>query len=129
MAESIPKHKPGAAVTCHAAVAVVGARFVAVVGEPVGGNPQVGAPAAAGRVFGVASGDAAAGAKVGVHSADGQIVPVEAGAALAAGALVTPTATGVAIAAAVGNQIAGQVTEGAPLGGQLLVKLGYLGVA
>ncbi len=127
MPESIPKFKPGAAVTGHAAVDLVGARFVAVVGEPVGGNTQVGAPAAGGRVFGVTATDAPAGSKVGVHESDGQIVPVEAGAALAAGNLVTPTATGAAAVAGVGAHIAGQVTQGAALGAQALVKLGYLG--
>lgn len=43
-------------------------------------------------------------------------MPVEAGAALAAGALVTPSATGTALVAGVGQHIAGQVTEGAPSG-------------
>ncbi len=126
MPDSVPKTKPGQAVTCHAAVAVVGARFVAVVGEPVGGNPQVGAPAVGGRTLGVTAQDAPAGTKVGVLG-DGAILPVEAGAALAAGALVTPSATGTALVAGVGQHIAGQVTEGAPLGGQALVRLGYLG--
>ncbi len=126
MAESIPKFRPGQAVTCHASVAVVGARFVAVVGEPVGGNTQVGVPAAGARAFGVTAQDAPAGAKVGVH-VDGVVVPVEAGAALAAGALVTPSATGTAVVAGLGAQVAGQVTEGAPAGALALVKLGYLG--
>lgn len=129
MAESIPKFRPGVALTCHAAAAITGARFVTVVGEPVGGNTQVGVPGAGARVFGVAAQDAAAGAKVGVHHSPGQVVPVEAGAALAAGDLVTPSATGVAVVAAAGNAIAGQVTQGAGLGAQALVDLGYRGTA
>ncbi len=127
MPESIPKTKPGTAVTCHAAVAVVGGRFVAVVGEPVGGSPQVGAPAAGERVFGVTATDAIAGTKVGVHGAAGQIVPVEAGALLAAGAFVTPSAAGTALVAGVGQHIAGQITEGAAAGAQALLRLAYLG--
>lgn len=127
MPESIPKQH-GRTITCHAGAALVGARFVAITGEPVGGTPLVGAPAAGARTYGVTARDAAAGAKVSVHR-PGQIVPVEASVALAAGNLVTPTATGAAAVAAVGQHIAGQVTEGAAAGGQALVELRYLGVA
>lgn len=129
MPESIPIHRPGEQITCHAGVAITGARFVALTGEPVGGNPSVGAPAAGARTFGVAARDAAAGAKCSVMGLDGQIVPVEAAVALAAGNLVTPTATGAAGVAAVGNQISGSVVQGAAAGAQALVRLGYLGVA
>ncbi len=123
MAESIPLHRPGAGITGHAQAAIVGARFLAVVGEPVGGLPQVAHAGAGVRTIGVATNDTAAGAPVGIHSAQGQIVPVEAGAAVAAGQEVQSDAAGMAITLAAGNS-AGLCVQGAAANGQALIKLG-----
>ncbi len=131
MPESIPKHRPGVAITHHAAAAIVGARFVSLTGaEPVGGTPVVAPSGAAARtVEGVSAQDAAAGEKVGVHNAEGQHIPVEAGAALVAGNLVAPGAGGVAVVAAAGVHVWGIVVQGAGAGAQAIIKFGYAGIA
>lgn len=102
MADCVPFFLPGQAPTCHANAAVVGQRFVAIVGASVEGNFRVGVPAAGGDTFGVAARDTAAGDKVVVYKA-GAIVPVEAAAALAAGNEIQVNALGQAILLAAGK--------------------------
>lgn len=93
--EAIPYWDTGDVLTCHAQTAVTGKRLVSITGERVDGNPRVGLTgAAAGKVFGVAAYDAAAGAKVTVHHAKSIIVPVTASGAVAAGALLEAAANG-----------------------------------
>jgi hypothetical protein len=123
VAESIPKHRPGAGITGHAGAAITGARLLAVTGPPVGGRPQVAHAGAGVRTIGVATNDTAAGAPVGIHSAQGQIVPVEAGVAIAAGQEVESNATGQAVPLAAGIS-AGLCVEGGAAAAQVLVKLG-----
>jgi Uncharacterized conserved protein (DUF2190) len=78
-------YKPGQDITCHANVGLTGGRAVAIVANrqsgpglsasAEGSNYVVGLPADAGRIFGVAGHDAAAGADVVVYR-DG-IVAIE----------------------------------------------------
>lgn len=122
MSESVPKYRPGTSITCHASATITGARCVAVTGEPVEGNIQVGPPGAGAKCFGVAATDAVSGNKVGVHVAPGQVIPIEVGAGgVAANAVVEATATGVIITRAAGIGV-GLVVEGAAAGLQALVK-------
>lgn len=122
MANAYQKFRPGEPVTCHAAGALTGGRFVRITGAPNGGNPTVNVPAAGGRIFGVAAQDAASGSKVTVLRPGGSVVQVEAGATLAAGDLVEATATGVAIVRTTGI-VAGEVVEGAATGALALIDL------
>lgn len=103
--QSVAKFPTAPPVTCHAAVALIGARFAAVpTGAPTGSNPTIpGYPAAGGRVFGVVVQDCTAGSKVGVHTSDGTVTPVLSGAAIPAGSAVQSDATGRAIPLAAGS--------------------------
>lgn len=106
MPEAIAYYDPGADITCHASVALTGKRGVAITanrraGGPAGlddtsdGNIVVGLPAANGRIFGVASHDAALNAKVNIMRGP-KAVPMEmgTGSALAAFAEVAVQADG-----------------------------------
>lgn len=106
--EAIPYYEPGGRVTGQATAAVTGKRFVMISAdrvsgpEPVsdavdGGNLQVAHATAAGRIFGVASHDAAIGAKVTILCDPGMIVPVLSGAAIAFFEEVEVGANGTAI--------------------------------
>lgn len=122
--EAIPYYEPGKRITAHAAAAVLGKRFVAIVatrrpGGPAGisdaadgdGNIVVNAPAAGGRVFGVTSHDAAIDTKVTILRGSGFVVPVLAAAPIAffqevevdAQGRVIPLAAGVAVGFAVAD--------------------------
>jgi hypothetical protein len=130
MAESI-RYFEGDEITCHANVALTGARFCAVVGEPVGtgvgealGNPLVGLPTGSGAtVLGVTATDAASGDEVGVWSAGGQCVWVEIGTGgIVAGTVVQTAANGTAITRTTGVPV-GLVLVGGAAGAQGLIKL------
>lgn len=105
--ESIAVYDPGDDLTCHCEAAVTGRRFVAVsdpkqagseglAANTLGGNVVVSPCGAGGRALGVASYDAAIGAKVPVMRGH-KVVVVEAGAAAVAGNPVMSDATGRAI--------------------------------
>lgn len=119
MGQSIHKFRPGETVTCHAAAALTGGRFVRITAAPNGGNPTVNVPAAGGRVLGIAAQDAASGAKVAVLVAGG-LTEVEAGATLAAADLVEANASGQAIVRAAGI-VLGEVVEGATSGNKAVI--------
>lgn len=88
MADYLPKHKPGQAVTYTASAAVTGGRLVEVTG-----NRTVGpAGADSAKVVGVAGFDAAAGETVTVYR--GGVQRLTAAAAITAGATVTAAAAG-----------------------------------
>lgn len=110
--ESIAYYDPGDDLSCHAEAAITGRRFV-VVSDPkqagseglaantLGGNIVVSPAGADGRALGVATYDAAAGAKVPVMRGH-KVVTVDAGAAIVAGAAVSSDATGRAVTAGAG---------------------------
>lgn len=113
--EAIAYYDAGEDITCHCEAAVTGKRFVAI-SDPMqagfaglastsaGGNPVV-SPAGAGvKAFGVATYDAAIGAKVPVMRGH-KVVPVTSGAAITAGAEVESDATGRAITLAAGKAL------------------------
>lgn len=114
MANAYAKFRSGEDVTCHAAGALTGGRFVRITGAPNGGNPTVNVPAAGGRTFGIASVDTASGGKVMVLRPE-KIVQVEAGATLNAGDLVEANAAGQAILRTTGI-VQGEVVQGAASG-------------
>lgn len=91
MAEVIAYYDPGADITAHASVGLTGGRCVAITANRRAGGPAgvddssdglvvVGLPAADGRIFGVASHDAASGSKVNIMRGP-KVVPVEMGVA------------------------------------------------
>jgi uncharacterized Zn-binding protein involved in type VI secretion len=98
----------GDTLTCHAAAAMFGKRFVAVTSAPTEGNITVNYPAAGGsKTFGVTGYDVAVNGKVTVWHQPAIILPVTAGAQLGAGDLVTSDAQGRAVPAGTGQQILG----------------------
>jgi predicted RecA/RadA family phage recombinase len=112
--ECIPYKRPGDDVTAIANVAITGKRCVAIVAAKTalteglsassdGNLYKVGAPTAAGPVFGVAKYDAASGAKVGIVREG--IVPIRCSAALTAGQEVQVAADGTVIPLAAGKAI------------------------
>lgn len=105
--ECIPAYRPGADVTATAgAGGVIGKTFVNI---SAGLDVAVGTPiavvtaAAAGFSVGVASRDAAVGAKLHVLRNPGEVVPVTAGGAIAVGAEVEVGANGRAVTLAAGK--------------------------
>lgn len=118
--ECIPFMEPGARPTAHATAAVTGKRFVAISGDrQADGTYSVAPPAAGGRVFGVASWDAAIGQKTVVIRGPGYIVPVRAAAAITAGAEVQVDATGAVVPYVPPNAVAAGTpipTTPAPVG-------------
>jgi hypothetical protein len=123
MAESI-RYFEGDQITCHANVALTGARFCGLVADAASGNPIVGLPSGSGGiVFGVNATDALSGDEVVVWSKPGQIVWVEAGTGgLTALDVVQTSATGTAITRTSGLP-AGICIQGASAGSQALIKL------
>lgn len=119
--ECLPLFEDGDELTCLTTAAVTGKRFVAVTGNLQSDNaPTIGPPAAAGRVFGIAMYDAAAGARVGVWRGRTEVFPVTTGAASGAIAAfqelqvdatgaVVPLAAGVAV----GYAVSGSAGNGA----------------
>jgi hypothetical protein len=119
MANVIERFRGVEPVTCHAAAALTGGRFVRITAAPNGGNPTVNVPAAGGRTFGIAAQDVASGGKVTVIRPGG-LVQVEAGATLAPQDLVESNASGQAIVRAAGIP-QGEVVEGATSGNLALI--------
>jgi hypothetical protein len=105
--ECIPAYRPGADVTATAgAGGVVGKTFVdisAALGVAAGTPATVVTATAAGLSIGVASRDAAAGAKLHVVRGKGSIVPVTAGGTIAVGAEVEVGSNGRAVTLASGK--------------------------
>lgn len=118
-----PTHFPGDTVTCHAEAAVTGGRFVDITGPRVDGNYQVSHATAAGKKFGVAARNKAAGEKVMVVKRG--IIGVTATGALTAGQEVEVGANGTATVLAAGRAV-GEVVEDAADGELALIDL-YLG--
>lgn len=119
MTDCTPLWDEGDTLTCHAAAAVIGCRFVSCTTGRTEGNPTVQHTAAGGDVFGVAARDKNLGEKVMVHRSRDIIAPVEAGAALTAGQLVQSDAVGRAIpyVAGAGVIVAGRALDDCPNGG------------
>ena len=115
-------YDPGADVTAVATTPVVAQRFLAISGSRVNGNVAVAPAAAAGRVFGVAGTDAAAGQLVRVVRGASRVVRVTAAGAIAAGAEVQVGADGKATAKAAGIAV-GYVITAAVDGGEAHVSL------
>jgi hypothetical protein len=88
MADYIPVFKPGQDITLTAGAAIVGGELVAVSGA----NTVTKTSAATGAWLGVATQDAASGAKVGVTS--GGVQELIASAAIAVGDVLVPAANG-----------------------------------
>lgn len=106
MPEVIAYYDPGADITCHASVALTGGRAVAITADRRAGGPAgiddtsdglivVGLTTDSGRVFGVASHDAALNSKVNIMRPP-KVVPLEKGIAptIAAFAEISIDATG-----------------------------------
>lgn len=122
--EAVPYWDQADTITCHAAAAITGKRFVGISAARTGGNPTVTHAAAAGAQpsrVGVAAYDAPAGSKVTVYTGT-QVVPVTAGAALTAGQSLTSSATGAAVDAAAGP-VLGTAYDDAANGTDTPVKL------
>lgn len=121
--DCIPFYEPGGRITAHCAAAITGKRFVAISASRQsgpglsatgdGGNYIVNAPAAGGRVFGVAMHDAPSGGKVTIVRGPGFVVPVLAAAAIAVFAEVEVNATGAVITKASGVAVGFAVTAAA----------------
>lgn len=132
--EAIPFYEDGERITGSASAAVTGKRFVKISGDiqgalspglttaTSGGNVVVALATAAGRVFGVASHDAAIGQKVTVLASPGMVVPVTAVGAISAFGEVEVGATGKATALASGVAV-GVVLADAADGEDAMVKL------
>lgn len=113
MANDIQVYAPGAQVTGQATAPVVKSTFVAVSGNRAtnGGNVSVATATAAGRAFGVAAHDAAAGELVTVHRAG--TVRVTTGGVLAAFEEVEVGAAGKAVKLAAGKAVGYALTGAA----------------
>lgn len=110
--KNIQVYAPGAHVTAEATAPVVESTFVAISGNrTAGGNVAVATATAAGRAFGVAAHDAAAGALVNVHRAG--VVRVTTAGAIAAGAEVEIGAAGKAVTKAAGVAVGYALTGAA----------------
>lgn len=114
--ECIPAYRPGADLTAIVgAGGVTGKTFVNISAalDVAAGTPlTVVTAAAAGLTFGVASRDAAAGAKVGIIRGPGIIIPVTAGGTIALGAEVEVGASGRAVTLASGKARGRAVSAG-----------------
>lgn len=109
-------YEPGRDLTGRAATAVIGKRFLAIVGDRSRGNLSVAHAAAAGRVCGVSKYDAAVGAVVGVARGNSRVTFVAtppAGTALVAFAEVEVGANGTAVARTTGIAVGFTVTGSA----------------
>lgn len=103
--ECTPLFRPGADVTCLTTAAVTGKTFVDISAtrDASSGLIKVAPATAAGLSFGVATYDAANGARVPVIRGKGSIVPVTAGGTIAAGAEVEVGSGGKAVTLASGK--------------------------
>ena len=125
--ECIPLFRPGADITCLTTAAVVGKTFVDISAAPSpvlasGGLIKVVTATAAGLSFGVASYDAASGARVPVIRGKGSIVPVTAGGTIAVGAEVEIGSAGKAVTIASGKA-RGRALEAGTNGNDLFIEL------
>lgn len=123
--ECIPLHEVGP-LSCVTTAAVTGKRFV---GVSAAANPTTGVltgvahATAAAKAFGVASRDAASGARVSVETHPGSIVPVTCSAAITAGTEVEVAAGGKAAALASGKAAGLAVSTTSATDTDLFVKL------
>lgn len=114
MADYVPVFKPGEDITMTAGAAIVGGRLVVVSAA----NTVIESSAASDKWLGVATMDAASGAKVGITSGGVQEVAVNAAVAVgdvlipAASGRVTPIAAGTNYAQVVGIALTAQGTAG-----------------
>lgn len=115
-------YDPGADITAVATTPVVAQRFVAISGNRVDGNVAVAPAAAAGRVFGVAATDAAAGELVRVVRGASRVVRVTAAGPIAANAEIEVAADGKATTLAAGKAVGFCIT-GAADGGEAQISL------
>ncbi|MCV7076982.1 capsid cement protein [Mycobacterium szulgai] len=114
-------YEPGRDITAQASAAVTAKRFVAISGNrTAGGNLSVAHAVAAGRVFGVAATDAAAGQLVRVCR--GGVVKVVAEAAIPANTAVQVGANGQAVTLGAGVAV-GYCITAATLGGDAEIAL------
>lgn len=123
---AVPFWDEGNAITCHAAEALTGKRFVHISGVRTDGNPTVdhSVGAAGKRAFGVTARDAASGTKVTVYSAPGIVVPVTTSEAVDAGDLIYSDADGCAVDTQPSGALpAGIALDDAAQGADVPVKL------
>lgn len=113
--ECIPLFRPGNDVTCLTTGAVTGCTFVDISAtrDTTTGLIKVVTATAAGLSFGVASKDAASGARVVVVRGKGSIVPILCGGAITAGAEVEIGSGGKAVTIAAGKARGRAVETGA----------------
>ena len=130
--ECIPLYRPGADITAVAGGAITGKTFVKVSAGLNPGNAVTGTSAtlvtvvtntAAGKAFGVATYDAASGARLPIICGPGRVVPVTSGAAVAAGAEVESDASGRAITLAAGKPLGMALSASTGAGQDLFVRL------
>lgn len=122
--EAIPLFRPGSDVTCLTTAAVTGKTFVDVSAtvDSTTGLIKVATASAGARALGVATYDAASGARVPVIAGPGTIVYVTAGAAVTAGAEVEVGTSGKAITLASGKAVGKSLSTGAN-NADMLVRL------
>lgn len=108
----VPFYEPGGHITGLASEALTGKTFVAITADrdETHNAVVVGTPDAAGRVFGVASHDAAISSYVTIIRGPGFVVPVTAAGAIAAFAEVEVDATGKVVTLAAGAAVGFAVT-------------------
>jgi hypothetical protein len=119
---AVPFYDDASVISCQAAAAITGKRFVAGSGNTTDGRPRVATAGAGARVFGVAGGDTIANDGVTVYRGSTQAVPVTAGAALTAWQDVESDAAGRAVPLTTGVR-AGTVTEDCANGGDAKIFL------
>lgn len=117
--ECIPFFEPGDRLTGYATAAVTGKRFVAISGDrQANGDISIAPPAAGGRVFGVATYDAAIGQRTTIIRKRGTVVPITStGAGIAAFAEVEVDATGRVLTKAAGVAVGYVITAAAAVAG------------
>lgn len=127
MAELIPFKEDGERVTCTPSADVTGTTLVSISGDRNADGTYTIAPASAGgKVFGVATWDAATGTKVTViTTTSGHIVPITTSGAVTAGQSIKPAAGGTAVAATAADRACGIVLTGAASGAQAIVQLAH----
>ncbi|HOW00562.1 MAG TPA: DUF2190 family protein [Rhodoglobus sp.] len=130
--ECIPLYRPGSDITAVAGGAITGKTFVKVSAGLNPGNPVTGTSStlvtvvtntAAGKAFGVATYDAASGARLPIICGPGNVVPVTSGAAVTAGAEVESDASGRAITLAAGKPLGMALSASTGAGQDLFVRL------
>lgn len=130
--ECIPLYRPGSDITAVAGGAITGKTFVKVSAGLNPGNAVTGTSStlvtvvtntAAGKAFGVATYDAASGARLPIICGPGHVVPVTSGAAVAAGAEVESDASGRAITLAAGKPLGMALSASTGAGQDLFVRL------